>query len=379
MAPIGMRISLLGPTYPFRGGIAHYTTALCNALRERGHEVDFISFKRQYPGFLFPGKDDRDPSESPLTAEDVAYILDPVNPVTWLKAALRVKRHRAEMLLMPWWVAYWAAPFAAVGSLVRKTAETKVVFQCHNVIEHESTALRKFLTRRALKRGHAFIVHSSADLRNLKKIMPLADIKQCSLPALDFAGKMGNEPVHDDRHTPSILFFGFVRRYKGLDVLLEAMPQIIRRTGASLVVAGEFWSQGKQQYVDRMNKLGIADHVTIHDRYIKNEEVVGFFREADVVVVPYRSATGTGIVPIAFSFGKPVVATAVGCLPDVVRDGETGFLVPPGDSASLADAVEKCLEGECLRTFRANITGRQGDLSWDKYIAIIESFIANEA
>ena len=209
--------------------------------------------------------------------------------------------------------------------------------------------------------------------------MPLADIKQCSLPALDFAGKMGNEPVHDDRHTPSILFFGFVRPYKGLDVLLGAMPQIIRRTGASLVVAGEFWSQGKQQYLDQMDKLGITDHVTIYDRYIKNEEVADFFRKADVVVVPYRSATGTGIVPIAFSFGKPVVATAVGCLPDVVRDGETGFLVPPGDSASLADAVEKCLEGECLRTFRANITGRQGDLSWDKYIAIIESFIANEA
>jgi len=369
-----MRISLLGPTYPFRGGIAHYTTALCNALRERGHEVDFISFKRQYPKLLFPGKEDRDLSESPLTAQNVAYLLDPLNPVTWLKTAGRVKRHRAELLVMPWWVAYWAAPFATVGTLVRKTTKTKVVFQCHNVIEHESSTPREFLTRRALKRGHFFIVHSSDDLRNLKKIMPFADIRQCSLPALDFAGKAGNESVREDGHAPSILFFGFVRPYKGLNVLLEAMPHIIRHAGASLVVAGEFWSGSKQEYLDRIEGLGIAEHVRIHDRYIKNEEVADFFQKADVIALPYRSATGTGIAPVAFSFGKPVVASAVGCLPDVVRDGETGYLVPPEDPASLARAVVRCLAGERLKTFTANIAGRTDDLSWDRYIGIIESF-----
>lgn len=369
-----MRISLIGPTHPFRGGIAHYTTALCNALRGRGHEVDFISFKRQYPRFLFPGKDDKDSSASPFTAENVAYLLDPLNPVTWLKAAFRVKRHRAEMLLMPWWVAYWAPAFAAVGTLVRKLTKTKIVFQCHNVIEHESSVIRKFLTRRALKRGHAFIVHSSEDLRNLKKILPLADIKQCSLPALDFAGKRGGEYTEIGDHDPSLLFFGFVRPYKGLDVLLEAMPRIIQRTGASLVVAGEFWSGLKQQYLDRIRSLGIAARVTIHDRYITNEEIAEFFRKADVVVLPYRSATGTGIAPIAYSFGKPVVATAVGCLPDVVRNGETGFLVPPEDPAALADAVARCFESGRLEAFASNIAGRSADFTWDACVGIIELF-----
>lgn len=372
-----MRIAILGPTYPFRGGIAHYTTALYLALLKK-HEASLFSFKKQYPSFLFPGVDERDGSDAPLKTDSARRILNPLNPFSWITTFLAIRRTRPDVLVIPWWVAFWGPPFFAIALLMRLFSKARIVFICHNVIEHETSAFRRFITKRVLGRGHAFIVHSSPEARNLKQVLPRADIKVCSLPALELCKsaavdrREAREKLGLGANGRVLLFFGFVRHYKGLDILIEALPRIRERRDATLLVAGEFW-RDRDEYLQRIEKLGLDGCVLVHDRYIRNEEISLYFAAADVVVLPYRSATGTGVVPLAYSFGVPVVAGAVGCLPEVVRDGETGFLVPPENPEALAGAVVRCLEEETLAALGRCALAEREKFSWDSYVAALES------
>ena len=369
-----MKICLIGPTYPFRGGISHYTTLLYRHLQTR-HDVLFLAFKRQYPKWIFPGKTDIDPSQIHIHEEGSQRILDSMNPISWLKVARKIVNTNQDLLIIPWWVSFWAPQFWTITILVKLFGKTKILFLCHNVVEHESKWIDKVLTRAVLKNGDFFIVHSVEDENNLLAMFSNARVRRSFHPTYDvfnegnFDGSKIKERFGIEGNV--ILFFGFVREYKGLKYLLEAVPEVLNIIPVTLLVVGEFW-RDKDYYLNLIEELGIKANVIFVDEYVPNEEVGEYFNVADLVVQPYISATGSGIIQIAFGFHIPVISTRVGCLPEVVDDGKTGYLVSPKSSLEIATAIIKFFQRKKKEEFRENIIKDNYRFSWDRMIDVIE-------
>jgi glycosyltransferase involved in cell wall biosynthesis len=355
-----MRFVLIGPVYPYRGGIAHYTTMLCRALHERKHDVLLVSFKRQYPLWLFPGQSDRDPSEKPLEVKDAQYWIDSLNPLTWLTTFWRIRRYQPGAIILQWWTTFWAPAWSILGILNRIFLRRPLVVICHNVLPHETRWWDLWLARLVLRLGTRFIVQSPEERDRLAALIPGAKVAVVPHPVYDmFADE--RIPKEEARRrlmlpldAPILLFFGIVREYKGLRDVLAALPEVqMRLKKVILVVAGEFW-EDKRPYLRMIERSGIGDSVIIEDRYIPNEEVAIYFSAADALLAPYRRATGSGVVQMARGLGVPVITTDVcGAGSKAIVDGKTGFMVPPGDPKSLTDAV--------LRFFRADCRIRTGD------------------
>jgi glycosyltransferase involved in cell wall biosynthesis len=371
-----MKICLIGPTHPFRGGISHYTTLLFRNLKQR-HQTIFIAFKRQYPQFLYPGETDVDPSKYPIVEHGVVRLLDPMSPYSWLKVAQKVRSERPDLIILPWWTSFWTAPFFATLCLIKRQTSAKILFICHNVREHESTLFHKFCTNLVLKMGDFHFVHSEEDQANLQKIIPgsptiirgfhptyenLRHRKYSRKEAREELGVTGNV----------ILFFGFIRPYKGLKHLLKAMPAIIEGAGPNVIcmIVGECWKD-EAQYQKQIENLGIKKHIFRVNQYVPNEKVGLYFSAADLVVMPYISATGSGILQIAFGCEKPVVATRVGGMADDIIDGRTGYLVAPADPEALARAIVMFFNEKKSEYFEKNIKRMKDRFSWERMTDLI--------
>ena len=373
-----MRISLIGPTYPFRGGIAHYNTLLERGLRQRYGTVQFISFRRQYPAWLFPGETDRDSSQEPIRPEQVEYLLDPLMPPTWMRVARQIERYEPDLIILQWWVPFWAAPFRTITALARQRTEAKVIFICHNVLPHESSRLDHLWIRLGMGKGQGFITHSPNQKEQLLTVFPQTPI--CCTPHPTYAtfdtGRWQRETARRELGFEAednlLLFFGFVRPYKGLRYLLEAMLMVLERIPVHLLVVGEFWKD-KSEVEAQIARLGLADRVTLVDRYVPNEEVALFFRAADLVVLPYESATGSGVLQIALGLECPAVVTDVGGLREIVAHDETGLIVPPKNSEALAQAIVRYFGDELGPAFIENIHRDQMRFSWDTLLDAIEN------
>jgi glycosyltransferase involved in cell wall biosynthesis len=260
-----VKIYLIGPTYPFRGGISHHTTLLYRHLKKR-HEAIFLAFKRQYPKLFFPGKTDIDPSQTRIQEERVQRNLDSMNPIGWFKVARKIIKSDPDLVIIPWWVSFWAPQFWTISLLIKIFASSKILFICHNVVEHESKWIDKLLTRFVLKNGDFFIVHSEEDQQNLLTIFPEARIKKIFHPTYDVFNTGDFDPdkirkkygIEDE----VILFFGFVREYKGLKYLIKALPEILSEISVTLLISGEFW-QDKNEYLYLIDNLGIKENIII--------------------------------------------------------------------------------------------------------------------
>lgn len=374
-----MRICVVGPTYPYRGGIAHYTTLLVRQLRLAGHQAPLYSFTRQYPSWLFPGKTDRDPSATPLRVE-CDYILDPINPLTWLRLVRKVRAEVPDLLLLQWWVPYWTPCLTAIGWLIKRRSTIKIAYICHNVIPHDGGGvLDRRLALTALRHGDALIVHSEQDRYKLLALLPQARVVKAAHPTYAPLAQQSGPAMRNLRRElglpdegPVLLFFGFVRPYKGLEYLIHAMVRIRERVPAHLLVAGEFWSS-REFYERYAREFGVQEHMSFVDRYIPNEELQPYFDLADVVVLPYVSATQSGVAQLAFGFGKPVITTRVGGLAEVVQEGVNGILVPPQDEAALAEAVVRFfvepIGQQIAEQMRA---GGNAAYTWEELVQTIE-------
>lgn len=369
-----MRICLIGPAFPFRGGITHYSTLLYRYLR-RNHETRFLCFRRQYPAWLFPGKSDKDTSKDVILEEGIEYVLDSLNPWTWVSTFSTIRNFRPHMVILPWWVSFWAPQFYTIGRLIRRYTSAKLLFICHNVVEHESNRIRRLLTRTVLENGHMFVVHSREDMKNLKRMLPKAEIREVFHPTyVEFPHKgISRDAARRILEVEGnvLLFFGFVRPYKGLIYLLEALPQVLANIPVTLLVVGEFWGD-KAKYLEKVQQLGLNGAVRIVDEYVPNEEIEAYFKAADLLVMPYVSATGSGVVQLSFAFGTPVLVTNVGALPEVVKDGETGYVVPSGNSRAIAERILEFFRGGNQTEFRANVEADRGRFSWDNVVHVIE-------
>ncbi len=374
-----MKYAVVGPTYPFRGGIAHYTTLLVRALRQRS-QLTFVSFRRQYPSWLYPGASDKDPSGTPVTRETADKWIDAANPLEWLVAARFLRNRECRLVLLNWSVAYWA-PFYLVFLVCLKHAKhpVRVLFICHNVREHESAWWKRWLTRRILKFGDYFIVHSGTDQKSLQESLGACARERIFIsphPVYQHLNSMDVDKTEARSRlgikTPNVLlFFGFIREYKGLRYLLKCLPLALRKIPIHLLVAGEAWSK-PDDYPSLARELGIQENVSFYLNYIPDEQVPVLFAAADLIVTPYVNATQSGIVALSHGFGKPVLATRVGGLPEAVVEGKTGYLVPPEDSEALACAIVDFFQQKRGPEMEREIQLALPKFSWDVLIDTIE-------
>lgn len=370
------KIILIGPVYPYKGGISHYTGLMYRELAKR-HDVEMISYKMQYPKFLFH-KEQRDYSNDSFKIEGTQYLLHTANPFNIVKTARYIRRKRPNLVVIQWWHPYFAPCYFLLTRLVGRR---NVVFVCHNVFPHERFPFDKLLTRLALSGGSHFIVHAAEEAKELKKIQADPDYAVTPHPtynAFRFEGmsrEQAREKLFVGQKERILLFFGYVREYKGLKYLLRAMPKICREDGkVKLWVVGEFGAD-REDYLNLIHELGIEDHVQVQDAYTPDREVEKYFAAADLVALPYTSATQSGIVQIAYGFTKPVVVTDVGGLPDVVKDGETGYIVEPGNPEAIAEAVVRFFrEGQAQR-MQESIEKEAYRFSWERMGEVLEGFM----
>ncbi len=373
-----MNICLLGPTYPFRGGIAHYNTLLYLELK-RKHKVHLISLSRQYPSFLFPGKTQYDTSKRHIEVENLPMV-DSINPWTWLKSALHIYRLKPDLLVIQWWHPFFGISFGTIALLVRRLARIKVCFLCHNVMPHERSLLDRLLTGYGFASAEYFIVHSLQDEALLKKMRAASMVERVphsTYSTFSSSDELTREEARKQlglHQEKTVLFFGYIRPYKGLSCLLQSLSKVVFKLDCILYVVGEFY-ENKQKYIEEIKSLGLENRVRVIDRYVPNEEVPVYFQAADLVALPYRSATQSGVIQMAYGFNTPVITTNVGGLPEAVEEGVTGYTVPPDDPGALGEAIVRFFEKDQYEAFSRNIKKLQHTFSWDKPREAIERMI----
>ncbi|MCS6848830.1 MAG: glycosyltransferase [Anaerolineae bacterium] len=369
---------VIGPTWPFRGGIAHYTTLLVKHLRER-HTVRFITYIKQYPKWLYPGNTAMDPSpDSSVLRIECDRLLTPWNPLTWWRTYRLIKRDQPDVLLLQWWTPFFSPMLFFLTRMLKHETRIRVIFLCHHLIAPDGGIFDWFLARRILWRGNGFIVMSEEDFALLRRALPWARIKGTTHPPYDVFSRA---PIPREQaraklglplDAPVVLFFGFVRRYKGLRHLIEAMRIVRDRLpDAKLLVVGEFW-EDERPYHDLIRQLGLQDAVQIYNQYIPNDQITVYFSAADAVALPYLEATQSGVAQLAIGFERPIIATNVGGMAEVVHHGETGFVVPPGDSQALAAALIEFFTKGFAETFSQRIRKDKESASWLPMIQLIE-------
>jgi glycosyltransferase involved in cell wall biosynthesis len=344
-----VKISLIGPVFPFRGGIAHFTTLLAKKLIEAEHEVQVISFKQQYPAWLYPGKSDKDysPGREKVPAD---YLLTPLNPLTWRKTVKEMIAFEPQLVILPWWVTFWGPTFRFIITRLKRHG-IPVTVLIHNTVPHEARFLDRFLARRTLKAADRYIVMTDKEKGRLLALLPEAGkIDMAPLPIyhafkptqLSREALRQQMNLSDDQ--PVLLYFGIVRPYKGLGVLIDAL-KLIAEGGveAHLLIVGEFW-EDQAPYMDQIQNLGLSGRVHLYARYIPDDEVAGFFEVADVFVAPYIGGTQSAALKTALGFGLPVVVT------DVITDAMIDVLpercrvVKAGDAERLAEGIMEWIE-----------------------------------
>ena len=358
-----MRIALLGPLAPWRGGLAQYLALLGEALAPRGAEVRGWTFTLQYPGFLFPGTSQIDPDAARPSFPTVAS-LNSIAPWTWRATARELERFAPGLVILKWWVPFFAPSFAsAVGPLRRRG--TRVALVCDNLVPHESRPFDGALTRWMLRNSDGYLVMSEQVEGDLNRLKPGAPRRRVHHPlyAQFDRGRFTRESARAALRLDGdvVLFFGYVRAYKGLDTLLEAWPAVRAKRAATLVVAGEFY-EDEAPY--RRLAAAAGDSVRLLSRYVPDDEVEALFKAADVAVLPYRSATQTGVTHVAYALGLPVITTNVGGLAETVMPGDTGLVVPPEDPAALAHAIVDYFAEDMAPRLRRGVERVRAAHSW---------------
>ena len=373
-----MNITILGTAYPLRGGIAHYNALLAEALQRR-HTVNTVTFKRQYPAFLFPGKTQQETGER-VHVPPAPQRVDSINPLNWLRVGRMIRDERPDLLIFKYWLPFFGPCFGTIARVARSNGHTRVLFICDNVLPHEHRPGDKLFTRYAFRAGNYFIVQSAAVERDLLTILPNAVYRYTPHPVYTLFGQPIEKQearrllgIRDER---VVLFFGYVRHYKGLHVLLSAIREVRKILPVRLLVVGEFYTD-QAEYMKQIEELGLQDCVTVHADYIPNERVGTFFSAADVVVLPYVSATQSGITQIAYNFNKPVIASDVGGLAEVVKHGKTGIIVPPNQPHALSEALLEYYQRNYESTMTPQVISEKHLYSWEHFVEAIESLCSS--
>ena len=371
-----MKIVIIGPAYPYKGGIAHYTSLMTQTLSKK-HDVTLVSFSLQYPKILYPRSSQKDYENTTFKIDSTNYLINTINPFSWVKTTRFIKKIKPDLVIFQWWHPFFTPCYWSISKLIRK--HYKIIFLCHNVYPHEKFPLQRILTRKTFSNGNAFIVNSELDEQDLLSIIPDADYIRTVLPTFN-AFRLTNIDQAEARKKLNIssdakilLFFGFVREYKGLKHLLNAMPKIVEiLPDCKLLIVGDIIENEKGDYLSRIKQTGCEDNIILVSDYVPDKEVEYYFSACNLVVLPYESATQSGIVQIAYGFTKPVIVTDVGGLSEVVTDGKIGYVIPPFDCGRIAAAVIDFFKNSDIKNFEENIKAEEYKFSWDRMSEIID-------
>jgi len=370
-----MKIAILGTAHPLRGGLAAFNERLAQQLQQQGHEVTIWSFSLQYPGFLFPGKTQYTDEPAPEGVH-IRTEVNSVNPLNWLAVGSRMNHERYDLIIVKYWLPFMGPAFGTILRRAKKNGGTRVLCIVDNIIPHESRPGDKQFTNYFIGSVDAFVTMSRDVLKDVKTFTskpaqysphPIYDSYKEAVSKEDACAHLKL-----DKEKKYILFFGFIRDYKGLDWLLEAMADSrIRAAGIHLIAAGEYYSKdaaaANEAIIARHN---LSDIVHMHTDFIPNSEVRYYFSAADLVVQPYKHATQSGITQIAYHFEKPMVVTNVGGLPEVVPDGKTGYVAAP-DPAAIAEAILRFYTQPPIPDLHANILKEKARYSWDTFTQVM--------
>lgn len=363
-----VKVALIGPVTPYRGGIAQYTTQLHDALSQLV-DLQTFSFKKLYPQWLYPGKSDKEPGKANYRKPGVSYTLNVYSPLSLRKTVDEIAKIGCDVAIITWWTLIWQ-PWTAYMAQRLKKKGVKVVFLCHNLFDHDAKGLKRRISETLLRQADAYIVHSTEEKAMLATIKPNAPVMQRILPVYG-QFPQPNEKL-EKRGRLELLFFGFIRPYKGLDVLIDALAQL-SDPEVYLTVAGETWDN-ENELSERLNSAGVPN-LELHLEYVDDQSAANYFARADVVALPYRSATGSAVLALAYNYRRPVLATKVGGLQDGVIDNETGWLVAPASPEALAEAVAKINRNE-LPAMERKIERLCEDNTWGNMAKTIETFLS---
>ena len=372
-----MNIVMIGPVYPYRGGIAHYTSLMTRELSKK-HNVTMISYKLQYPKILYPRSTQKDYENTSFKIENTHYLINTINPISYSRTANFIKKQNPDVVIVQWWHPFFAPTYWCILRKIKK--HCKIIFLCHNVLPHEKFPMQKHLTKKTLKRGNAFIVQSKSDEKDLLELIPNAKYTRTVHPTYnafkltEITQSEARKNLNLSENSRIMLFFGFVCEYKGLKHLLNAMPKIVETLpDCKLLIVGDILDSEKDDYNHRIGQTGCKDNIILVSDYVPDDKVENYFAASDLVVLPYESATQSGIAQIAYGFDKPVVATNVGGLPEVVLDEKTGYIVPPQDHTALAEAILRFWSENKADEFKQNIKTEEHRFSWARMTEIIEN------
>ena len=361
------RIIIVGPAYPYRGGIADFNERLAREFQREGHEVLIYTFTLQYPSFLFPGKTQY--AEGPAPEElSIVRKINSVNPLNWLKVGREIRRQHPDMVMIRFWLPFLAPCLGTIARVVRRDKGIKVVGLLDNVIPHERRIGDRIFARYMIKSIAGYVAMSESVLRDAKSF---DDTKPSALTPHPLYDNFGDKVTRDEaiRHlgldadTRYILFFGLIRDYKGLDLLLRAFAdERLRNRKVKLIVAGEFYSNA-EMYEQLEQELGLAPHIVWYKEFIAADQVRYFFAAADLVAQPYKSATQSGITQIAYHFERPMLVTNVGGLAEIVPHGKVGYVTEP-DAKDIAEALVDFVENHTDADYHEGILEEKSKYAW---------------
>lgn len=368
-----MKIIILGPAHPLRpGGMTTFNERLCRALTEDGHDCSIWSFSLQYPSFLFPGTSQFTDAPAP-EGISIRSVMNSINPLNWLKTGLQLKKEKPDLVVVRYWLPFMGACLGSILRLAKGKKHTRVVCIADNVIPHEKRPGDRQLTAWFIMPVDAFVVMSQQVLKDLRtftqkpaRLMPHPLYDNFGSKITKFEARKGlleKFGITIEKDTPLLVFFGLIRQYKGLDLLLEALA-LTQNKEVRLLVAGEFY-EDKKPYLDLITKNGLEDRVVLQASFIDEPDVKYFICAADCIIQPYRSATQSGVTPVAYHFEVPMIVTNVGGLPQMVPHGRAGLVCEP-ESASIAAAVDAFFNAE-KGSFIPGLLAEKQNLSWTAF------------
>ncbi|MFK8055232.1 MAG: glycosyltransferase [Saprospiraceae bacterium] len=374
-----MRFVILGTAHPFRGGLAAFNERLAEALIEGGHEVEVVTFTLQYPNFLFPGESQTDDRPAPA-GYTITQKLNSVNPLSYYSTGRYIKSLNPDVIICKFWLPFMGPALGTVLRVARQN-HTRVFSIIDNIVPHESRPGDRIFAKYFTKAVDHFVVMSRSVEQEMKEFTkPKQQVIFHSHPVYDNFGEpvareLAVKHLGLDPGTRYLLFFGFIRDYKGLDLLLDAMndDRFSESSKIKLIVAGEYYGN-REAYETQIEKLGIADRLELHTDFIANDEVRYYFGAADLVVQPYKTATQSGISQMAYHFGTPMVVTKVGGLPEIVPDGKAGYVVDTTPIA-IADAIDRYFKEADQATFRQNVEDLAKQYAWPALVEVLEGLV----
>ena len=374
-SPQKRKIAIVGSAYPLRGGgIATFNERMAKAFLEHGDDVKIYTFSLQYPSFLFPGKTQYS-DEPPPEGLDIRVMVNSVNPFNWIKVGRYLKNEKPDLVIVRYWIPFMGPCLGTISRIARKNKKTKVIAIADNIVPHESKPGDRMFSKYFVRNVDAFVTMSKSVLSDLGKFDTKKPRKYSPHPLYDnFGGIIPKEEAKKqlklDSDKSYILFFGFIREYKGLDLLLEAFANSkLRKFPAKLLIAGEFYTK-PDRYLEIIKKHRLDDLVDLRTEFIPNTDVYKYFCASDVVAQPYKSATQSGITQVAYHFNKPMITTNVGGLAELIPHEKVGYVVDP-EPATIADAIFRFYDLDKEKEFSTNAGFEKKKYSWERFIKTI--------